>query len=415
MPEETVMEVIHPRCAALDLGKDILVGAVRLQSGSSVERACRTFGTTRRELLDLAGWMTSLGITHVVMESTGSYWRAVWQVLEKTFELTLASPAQIKNLPGRKTDVNDATWMVDLHAHGLVRGSFVPPAQIAALRELTRTRKQFVREIGRHTLRIQKILDVADLKITGPISEILGLSGRRIIKALIAGETNPERLADLADPHIKASRSDLIEALQGELTPQQRRLLKIHLKLVESLESAVEQIDRDIAKAVAPFRGVIEQLKEVPGLSDVSAPALVAEIGLDMTRFPTAGHLVSWARLCPRMDQSAGKVLSTRSLKSSAWVKTLLIQAAWCAMRTHRSYFRAQYYRLRARRGAKKAIGAVAASILTTVYHMIRNGHPYRDLGFEHFGRSSRDQVMRHSVARLRQLGYRVTLEKGVA
>ena len=251
------MQVMHARCAALDLGKDMLVAGVRLQDGPSIQRVCRTFGTTRRELLELAAWLVSLGITHVVMEATGSYWKAVWNVLEKDFELTLANPAHIKNLPGRKTDVNDATWMVDLHAHGLIRGSFVPPAQITALRELTRTRKQFVREIGRHTLRIQKILDVADLKITGPISEILGHSGRRIIKALIAGERNPERLADLVDPHIKASHGVLVEALQGELTSQQRRLLKVHLKLVENLESAVAQIDRDIAKAVAHFRGHI--------------------------------------------------------------------------------------------------------------------------------------------------------------
>lgn len=409
------MEVIRPRCAALDLGKDVLVAAVRLQDGPKIQLTCRTFGTTRRELLELAGWLSDLAITHVVMEATGTYWRAVWRVLENAFDLTLASPVQVKNLPGRKTDVNDATWMVDLHAHGLIRGSFVPPAEITALRELTRTRKQFVREIGRHTLRIQKILDVADMKITGPISEILGLSGRRIIKALIGGETDPERLADLADPRIKAGRRDLIEALQGKLTSQQRRLLKLHLKLVESLESAVEQIDRDIEKAVEPFRETIDRLKEVPGLSDVSAPALVAEIGLDMTRFPTAGHLVSWARLCPRNNESAGKILSTRTLKSSAWVKTLLIQAAWCAMRTRRSYLRAQYFRLRARRGAKKAIGAVAASILISVYHMIRKGQPYRDLGFDYSWRSNEDMVIRRSVARLRQLGYRVTLEKGAA
>jgi transposase len=409
------MDVIHPRCAAVDLGKDILVAAVRLQDGPSVQQSCRTFGTTHRELLELGAWLASLGITHVVMEATGSYWRVVWSTLEKDFELTLASPAQIKNLPGRKTDVNDAIWMVDLHAHGLIRGSFVPPAEIIALRELTRTRKQFVREIGRHTLRIQKILDVAGLKITGPISEILGHSGRRILKALIAGETNAERLADLVDPHIKASRSKLIEALQGKLTSQQRRLLKIHLRLVENLDSAVAQLDADIAKAVTPFREVIERLKEVPGLSDISAPALVAEIGLDMTRFPTAGHLVSWARLCPRMAESAGKVLSTRTLKSSAWVKTLLIQAAWCAMRKRKSYFRAQYFRLRARRGAKKAIGAVAASLLTVVYHMIRSGEPYRDLGFDYFDRSDHQRLVRRSVARLQQLGYRVTLDKEVA
>jgi transposase len=333
------------------------------------------------------------------MEATGSYWGSVWHVLESRFELTLASPAHIKNLPGRKTDVNDATWMADLHAHGLIRGSFVPTGQIAALRELTRTRKQLVREIARHTLRIQKLLDVADLKITGPISQILGLSGRRIIKALIAGETSAERLADLVDPHIKASRVELIEALQGELTAQQRRLLQLHLTLVEDLESAIAQLDLDIQKAVAPFREVVDRLMELPGLSEVSAPALLAEIGLDMTRFPTARHLLSWARLCPRMDESAGKVHSRRTLKSSAWVKTLLVQAAWCAMRKKNSYFRAQFFRLRGRRGPQKAIVAVAASILTTVYHMILNGTAYTDLGFEHFQRSDRDRIVRHSVA----------------
>ena len=409
------MQVMHPRCAALDLGKDVLVAGVRLQEGAGVQRASRTYRTTRRHLLDLAAWLEGLGISHVVMEATGSYWKSVWNLLESRFELTLANPAQIKNLPGRKSDVNDATWMADLHAHGLIRGSFVPPPQIAALRELTRTRKQFVREIARHTLRIQKLLDVADLKITGPISEILGVSGRRIVKALIGGETDPERLAALADPHIKASRAELVEALQGELTTQQRRLLKMHLKLIENLETAVAQIDRDIAKAVAPFRELVDRLKEVPGLSDVSAPALVAEIGVDMTRFPTAGHLVAWARLCPRLDESAGKVHSRRILKSAAWVKTLLVQAAWSAMRTRNSYLRAQFLRLRARRGANKAIVAVAASILTAVYCMIRDREPYRDLGFNYFQQSHPDRTVRRSVARLQQLGYVVTLTRGAA
>lgn len=259
------------------------------------------------------------------------------------------------------------------------------------------------------------MFDVANLKITGPISQILGVSGRRIVKALIAGETDPERLAALADPHLKASRAELVETLQGELTLQQRRLLKMHLKLIENLETAVAQIDRDIAKAVSPFRELVDRLKAVPGLSDISAPALVAEIGVDMTRFPTARHLVSWARLCPRLDESAGKVHSRRILKSAAWVKTLLVQAAWCAMRTRNSYLRAQFFRLRARRGANKAIVAVAASILTAVYCMIRDHEPHRDLGFNYFSASDTDRLVRRSVARLQQLGYVVTLTRGAA
>ena len=409
------MEVIRPRCAAIDIGKDVLVAAVRVQVGSAVERGCRTFGTKRRDLLAVAEWFGGLGITDVVMEATGSYWQSIWRVFDGRFELTLANPAQIKNLPGRKSDVNDAAWMVDLHAHGLIRGSFVPPQEISALRELTRTRKQFQREIARHTLRIQKLLDVAGLKITGPISQILGVSGRRIIKALIRGEKDPERLADLVDPHIRASRETLIEALRGQLTPQQRRLLKMHLKLVESLESAVVEIDRDIDRVVQPFRRIIDRLKEVPGLSDINAPALVAEIGIDMSRFATAGHLRSWARVCPRLDESAGKIHSRRTLKSAAWVKTLLVQAAWCAIRKRDSYLRAQFLRLRARMGPKKAIVAVAASLLTAVYHMLRDDLPYRDLGPAYFGQTDRDRQVKRAVSRLQQLGYTVTLTSSAA
>jgi transposase len=409
------MQVIRPRCGAIDIGKDILVVAVRVQDGRAVERGCRTFGTKRRDLLSLWEWLDGLGVTDVVMEATGIYWQSIWRVLDGRFELTLANPAQIKNLPGRKSDVNDATWMVDLHAHGLIRGSFVPPQEISALRELTRTRKQFQREIARHTLRIQKLLDVAGYKITGPISEILGVSGRRIIKALIRGDNDPDRLATLVDPHIRASRETLIEALKGRLTPQQRRLLKMHLRLVESLEAAVTQIDRDIEQAVRPFRGTVERLKEVPGLSDVSAPALVAEIGLDMSRFPTAKHLVSWARLCPRLDESAGKIHCRRTLKTAAWVKTILVQAAWCGARKRDSYLRAQFLRLRTRMGPKKAIVAVAASLLTAVYHMLRDGAPYRDLGFAYFQQADRARLVKRAVSRLQQLGYGVTLTSPAA
>jgi transposase len=409
------MHVVHARCAALDLGKDMLMAAARVQEGAHVERTCRTYRTTEVEVLALASWLESLGITHVVMEATGSYWKSVWRALEGRFDLTLANPAAIKNLPGRKSDINDATWMANLHAHGLIRGSFVPPPEITALRELTRTRKQFGREVARHTLRIQKILDVGGLKITGPISQILGVSGRRIIKALIAGRTDPERLADLVDPHIRATRAELVEALQGKLTPQQRRLLKLHLSLVENLEQAIAQIDRDIAKAVMPFRELVDRLKEVPGLSDISAPALIAEIGRDMAQFPTARHLVSWARLSPRLDESAGKVHSRRTLKSAAWVKTLLVQAAWSAMRKRDSYPRAQFLRLRTRLGPKKAAVAVAASLLTAVYHMVRDGKPYRDLGCDYFEKADRDRLTRRSVARLQRLGYQVTLTRSAA
>lgn len=406
------MQVMHPRCAALDLGKDELMAAVRLQDGSSVERECRSYRTTSGQLLELSSWLVSLGVTHVVMEATGSYWKSVWHVLEGQFELTLANPAQVKNLPGRKSDVNDATWMADLLAHGLIRGSFVPPGPIDELRELTRTRKQFVREIGRHTQRIQKILDVANLKLTGTITDVLGVSGRAIVKSLIAGESDPQRLADLVDYRLRAKRERLVEALHGHLSIQQRRLLSMHLALVETIEASIEQLDRDIEKAVSPFRDIVEWLKGIPGLSDIGVPGLLAEIGVDMTKFKTHRHLLSWARVCPRLDQSAGKVHSTRTQKGAVWVKTLLIQAAWAAIKTKDSYLRAQFLRLRARRGAKKAIGAVAASILTAAYYVIRDRTPYRDLGPEYFSQRDRSQNTRRLVARLQKLGYRVQLSE---
>ena len=409
------MQVMYPRCAALDLGKDVLAAAVRVQGDGSVRQECRSYRTTTQSLVELCAWLHSHGVTHVVMEATGSYWKAVWRMLEGRFELMLANPVQVKNLPGRKSDVNDATWMADLLAHGLIRGSFVPATEIGALRELTRTRKQLVRELARHTLRIQKILDVANLKLTGTISQILGVTGRAILKALIAGETDPERLADLAHPRVQVSRERLVESLHGRLTEQQRRLLELHLTLIDTLQASIDQLDREIAKAVSPFRQDVERLKTTPGLSDIVVPAMLGEIGLDMTRFRTHRHLVSWARLCPRLDESAGKIHSTRTLKGAAWIKTIMIQAAWCAVHVKNSYPRAQFLRIRSRRGTKKAIVAVAASLLTAVYYMLRDGTEYRDLGTDHFDKQDRSKVARRFVARLTQLGYHVQISEPAA
>jgi transposase len=409
------MQVMNPRCAAVDLGKDVLVVAIRLQDAGGVRRECRTYGTTSRQLLELSSWLGSEGVTHVVMEATGSYWKSVWHVMEGQFELMLANPAQIRNMPGRKSDVNDASWMADLLAHGLIRGSFVPPAEIGALRELTRTRKQFVREVNRHTQRIQKILDIGNLKITGMITDVLGVSGRAMLRALIAGQTDPEKLAELAHPRLPVKRERLVEALHGRLTGQQRRLLGMHLNLIETIEASIAQLDQDIEKAIDPFRAIVERAKQVPGLSDINVPAMLGEIGVDMTRFKTHRHLISWARLCPRLDESAGTVHSTRTLKGANWIKTLLIQAAWAAIRNKNSYLHAQYLRLRARRGSKKAIVAVAASILTAVYYIIRDGTPYMDLGIRYFDQRDRSRAARRLVGRLQQLGYNVQITQEVA
>jgi transposase len=246
------MEVLYPRCAGLDLGKDALVACVRIH-GQPVHQEWRTFGMTTRELLALATWLAEQGVTHIAMEATGSYWKAVWYLLEEAFTLTLANAAHVRNVPGRKSDVKDAAWIADLLAHGLIRGSFVPPAPIQEVRDLTRTRKQLVREIAQHTQRLQKTLDTANLKVTGVISHLLGVSGRAILRALIAGESDPAQLADLAHGTLKTKRAALVEALTGRLTAHHRRLLKLHLTLIEQLEAAVAEIDAQLGEALAPF------------------------------------------------------------------------------------------------------------------------------------------------------------------
>jgi transposase len=377
-------------------------------AGSSVAHDVRTFGTTTPELLALSDWLAAHGCTHVAMESTGVYWKSVWHVLEGSVELVLANAMHIRNIPGRKSDVNDATWIADLLAHGLIRGSFVPPAPVQELRDLTRTRKQLVREITQHTLRIQKTLETANLKLTGLLTDILGVSGRAILQALVAGETDPERLAGLVRGRVKASRADLVAALHGRVTAHHRFLLKLHLSQIEALETAVSEVEARLGDALTPFRTALDRLITMPGVSETVARVLVAEIGFDMTRFPTAGHLVSWAGLCPRLDESAGKRLSTRTRRSNPGLKTTLVQAAWAAARKKDSYLRAQFLRLKSRRGPKKAILAVAASMLTAAYHMLKDDVDYRDLGADHFDRRDKTKLANRLIQRLHQLGFTV-------
>jgi transposase len=350
------MDLLHPQCAGLDIHQRTVVAYARVVAGSSVTHDRRTFGTTTADLEALRDWLTAHGCTHVAMESTGVYWKPIWQILDGRFELVLANARHIRAIPGRKSDVNDATWIADLLAHGLIRGSFVPPAPVQELRDLTRTRKQLVREIAQHTLRIQKTLEHANLKLTGLLSNILGVSGRAILQALVAGEQDPERLADLVHGRLKASRAELVAALHGRVTAHHRFLLQLHLTHVEALERAVHEVEARLGEALAPFRTALDRLITMPGVSETVARVLVAEIGFDMTRFATAGHLVSWAGLCPRLDESAGKRLSTRTRPSNPWLKTTLVQAAWAASRKKDGYLRAQFLRLKSRRGPKKAI-----------------------------------------------------------
>jgi len=344
------------------------------------------------------------------MESTGVYWKPVWHVLEGRFELVLANASQVRNMPGRKSDVSDATWIGELLAHGLIRPSFVPPAPVQEMRDLTRTRKQLVREISRHTLRIQKTLEDANIKLAEVVSSVLGMSGRAILAGLVGGETDPERLADLAATgRLKASRDQIVEALRGTVTDHHRFMLKLHLDQIDQLERAVREVE-ERARA-GPFRAAIELLSTIPGVSETTATVIVAEIGDDMRRFPTAGHLLSWAGLCPRMDESAGKRLSNRTRRGAPWLKTVLVQAAWSASKKRDSYFRARFLRLKSRRGPKKAVVAIAASILTAAYQMLKTGAEYQDLGPKHYDHIDRVRAADRLRRRLQALGYRVTME----
>jgi len=405
------MEVLYSRCAGLDVHSGSVTACARIATGAQIAHEHHTVPTTTRGLLALAEWLTAHGCTHVAMEATGVYWKPVWHVLEEHFTLVLANAMHIRNVPGRKSDMNDATWIADLLAHGLIRSSFVPPAPIQELRDLTRTRRQLVHEVARHVLRLQKTLEDVNLKLTQVMSNIVGVSGRAILNALVAGETDAERLADLTHGRLKAPRADLVDALHGRITEHHRFMLKLHLTQIDTLETAIGTIEARIGEALGPFRAAVSLLTTMPGISETTARVLVAEIGTDMSRFPTVGHLISWAGFCPRLDESAGKRRSTRTRQSAPWLKPTLVNAAWAATHKKDGYLRAQFLRIKSRRGAKKAILAVASSMLTAAYFMLRNGVEYHDLGAHHFEQRDKEQLTKRLLQRLRDLGVAVEVK----
>jgi transposase len=409
------MEVLHERCAGLDVHKDTIVACVRIACGREVSQEVKTFGTTTKELLALSGWLEEKRCTHVAMEATGVYWRPVWHILEPDFQLVLANAAHIRNVPGRKTDVNDSMWIADLLAHGLIRASFVPPVAIQELRSLTRTRKQLTRERAQHVLRIQKTLEDANVKVASFISDITGKSGRAILTNLIGGATDPQVLLAGTSKRLKATPDELREALKGHVSKNHRFLLKLHFDQVKAIEDLIERVDEQIGGCLAPFRAKLKLLVSMPGVGEVVAQVILSEVGADMARFPDAGNLRSWAGFCPRNDETAGKRRSSRIRPGAPWLKTVLVQAAWSAVRTKNSYLRALFFRLKARRGPGKAIVAAAASMLTSAYHMLKNDVPYKDLGPTYFEQTDKKRTIRRLTARLHQLGCEVTIREAPA
>ena len=406
------MKTMHRRCAGLDVHQQEIVACARRVRGKKASHDVRRFATTTAGLLALADWLEEQHVTHVAMEATGVYWKPVWHILESRFTLILANAAHVKNVPGRKSDVNDATWISDLLAHGLIRASFVPPAPIQDLRDLTRTRTELRREIARHSQRIQSALEEANIKLTSVITDILGMSGRRMLAAIVAGESDASRLADLGSSRLTAPREALVAALTGRIRDHHRFLIGQHLKTIEQIETTIVEFDARVEAALAPFRDAVERLKEIPGISRTAAEIIIAEIGADMSQFPSADHLVSWAGLCPRLDESAGKRRSTRIRKGATWLKPLLVQSALAASRKKNSSFKSRYHSLKGRIGPKKAAIAVAANLLRVVYHMLKDGTCYQDLGIDYRRPRNPNRAATNLANRIRALGYDVDIRR---
>jgi transposase len=407
------MDVVHPRCCGLDVHKQTVVACVLLSepTGGPPQRTVRTFGTMTDELLALADWLAAEGITHVAMEATGSYWKPIWNLLESSFDLLLANAQHIKAVPGRKTDVKDAEWIADLLRHGLLRPSFVPDRAQRELRELTRYRTSLVQERAAEASRLQKTLEGANLKLGDVASNVLGRSARAMLEQLVAGQTDVGVLAQLARGRLRTKIPQLERALAGRVAPHQRFLLAQQLAHLDYLDEAIERVSAEVAERLRPVEAAVERLDTIPGVGRRTAEILLAEIGLDMGRFPTAGHLASWAGMCPGHDESAGKRRSGHTRRGSPWLRQALVEAAQAAGRARGTYLSTQYHRLAARRGKKKAVIAVGHTILIIAYHLLARDHVYEELGSDFFERRDRATIERRSVRRLEALGYRVTLE----
>jgi transposase len=410
------MEVLYAVCCGLDVHKASVTACLRSPGdGARRRQEVRTFGTTTRELLRLVDWLTTAGCTHVAMESTGVYWRPVYNLLEGGFELFLVNAHHVKAVPGRKTDVRDSEWLAQLLELGLLRGSFVPPAAQRELRDVVRYRKRLIEDRAREANRVQKVLETANIKLASVVTDVLGVSARAMLKALIAGTGTPDELAALAQRRMRRKRAALGEALTGRVTAHHRFMLENLLRHIEFLDDAIATFDRHVERLTAPQAEALARLDTIPGVARRTAEVIAAELGCDMTRFPTAGQAASWAGLCPGNHESAGKRLSGRTRFANRSLRQALVESARGAVHKRDSYLAAQYRRLVKRRGDTKAIVAVAHSILVIAYHVLRDGQSYREVGGDYFERLNADRLTRYHTKRLAALGYAVTLTKCAA
>jgi transposase len=411
--EVSTVELLVSRCAGLDVAKDEVVACVRVPDSQGGRRQeARTFPTFTSGLEALADWLTAEGVTQVVMEATGQYWKPVWYVLEEAgFRLLLVNARHVKILPGRKTDVADAAWLAELLEHGLLRGSFVPPPAIRQLRDLTRYRKRLIQAHSAECQRIQKTLEDAGIKLDSVAADVLGVSGRAMLSALVAGERDPQVLAELARGRLRTKLPQLRQALRGRFSDHHALLVGLSLAHLEHLEGAIATLDTEVDQVIAPFARARDRLDTITGVGKRAAETIIAEIGVDMAVFPTAGHLASWAGRCPGNNRTGGKRRSGRPTKGNRWLGEVLIECAWAAARSRDSYLAAQYWRLARRIGKKKAAMAVGHSILVIAWYLLANDCDYQDLGGDFFVRRDADRARQRAVAQLQALGYRVTLE----
>ena len=410
------MDVLYPRCAGIDVHKQTAVVSIGwVDEQGQRHRHTRTFSTMTPDLRRLRAWLAEHDITHVAMESTGVYWRPLFNLLEDQCTVVLANAAHIKAVPGRKTDVRDSEWLLQLMQHGLIRGSFIPPAPVRELRDLTRHRTSLIQERTRAANRVQKVLEDANIKLAAVATDTLGVSGRRMLEALIAEESDPQVLAELARGRLRRKQAALVEALEGRVRPHHRLLLRELLDQIDYLDGAIERLSAAIAERTQPWATALELLCSIAGVKQRTAAVILAAIGPDMSRFPSARHLCSWAALCPGNRESAGKQRSGRTRHGNRWLRSALLQAAWAAIRVKDGYLGAQFRRLAKRRGEKRAAVAVAHSLLTIIYHVLQKAVPYVDLGADYFDRQHPDKLAQYHLRRLAELGYVVALEPSPA
>jgi transposase len=409
------MEVAHSRCCGLDVHKRSISACVMIREQGRIEKLERRFGTFTWELEDLVSWLTEHRVTHVAMEATGVYWKPVWNVLEGHFDLMLVNPQHIKALTGKKCDRRDASHLTDLLQHGLLQGSFIPPPEIRELRDLTRNRARTVQEASRIKSRIQKVLEEANVKLGSVATDVLGVSGRLMLKGLVAGKQDPTELANLAVGVLRKKHDQLVQALSGKINDHHRLMLDKLLRALKAREVEIAEDETDIRSRIEPFRKAVLAWMQVPGIDEITAWALVAEMGPDMAPFATAEQAASWSCVCPGNHESAGKQRDGRTRKGNPWLRSAICEAAWGASRTKKSYFHAQYARVCARRGPKRALMAVAHSMLVVGFYLIKYDMKFNDLGADFFDRRNREHATRRAVKRLNALGYNVHLEQAAS